>query len=252
MRLVLVVAWAGLLLAAAAVIALLVGTLSLSERRATFVSAVTHELRTPATTLQSYSEMLVDGKITDPARRQQYLETLHREAVRLAHLINNVLAYSGLERGRRVTDLGPLPVGPLLEGMRARLSARAADAGMALELESPGSLVLRGDAGPIEQILFNLVDNAARYGGGRVWISTVARGAKIELRVRDEGKGVSDDVRGRLFEPFSRSAEKAAGSSPGVGLGLSLSRSLARAMGGDLRLEPSTGGACFLLTLKQA
>ena len=73
----------------------------------------------------------------------------------------------------------------------------------------------------------------------------------VIVDMRDEGKGVSDDVRGRLFEPFSRSAEKAAGSSPGVGLGLSLSRSLARAMGGDLRLEPGAGGACFLLTLKE-
>jgi signal transduction histidine kinase len=204
------------------------------------------------TTLRSYSEMLVDGRITDPARRQHYLETLHREAVRLAHLVNNVLAYSGLERGRPAASLEPLPVGPLLERMRERLGARAADSGMALELDAPEGLVLRGDAGPIEQILFNLVDNAAKYGAGRVSISAVAHGAKIELRVRDEGRGVSAEVRGRLFEPFSRSAEKAAGGVPGVGLGLALSRALARAMGGDLRLEPGAPGACFLLTLAQA
>lgn len=250
-RMVLGVAWAGLLLAATAVIALLIGTLSLSERRATFVSAVTHELRTPMTTLQTYAEMLVDGKITDADKRQRYLQTLHREAVRLAHLINNVLAYSGLERGRRTTRVEALQVGPLLERMKERLAARVTESGMSLTIEVADGLVLSGDAGPIEQIVFNLVDNAAKYGAGRVSIAAVARGAKVELRVRDEGKGVAVEVRGRLFEPFSKSAELAAGGQPGVGLGLSLSRSLARAMGGELRLEPGEGGACFVLTLRR-
>jgi signal transduction histidine kinase len=122
---------------------------------------------------------------------------------------------------------------------------------MSLTIEVADGLVLSGDAGPIEQIVFNLVDNAAKYGAGRVSIAAVARGAKVELRVRDEGKGVAVEVRARLFEPFSKSAELAAGGQPGVGLGLSLSRSLARAMGGELRLEPGEGGACFVLTLSR-
>ncbi len=257
--LVLAVAWAGLLLAAAAVVALMAGTLSLSERRATFVSAVTHELRTPLTTLQTYSEMLADGKVTEPAKRQRYVETLHREALRLSHLVENVLAYSGIERGRQAVVIQPLSVHALFERSRERLAARAAQAGMALELTADEALVARGDAGPIDQILFNLVDNACKYGAGLVSLSAVARGDTIELRVRDQGAGVARDVRGRLFEPFSKSAERAAGGVPGVGLGLALSRRLARAMGGDLRLEAGArsdtggdGGACFLLILRRA
>lgn len=251
-RLVLVVAWAGLLLAALAVIVLMAGTLSLSERRATFVSAVTHELRTPLTTLQTYAEMLVEGKIVDPVKRQQYLETLHTEAVRLSHLVNNVLAYSGVERGRTAVVTETLALAAVLGRCRERLGARAAQAGLTLEIDCAPALQVLGDAGPIEQILFNLVDNAAKYGAGCITMSARSLGSTIELRIRDQGPGVQNDSRKRLFEPFSKSAERAAGTVPGVGLGLALSRSLARAMGGDLRFEPTDVGACFVLSLRQA
>jgi signal transduction histidine kinase len=251
-RPVLAVAWAGLVLAALAVIALMVGTLSLSERRATFVSAVTHELRTPMTTLQTYAEMLVDEKITDAPTRQHYLKTLHQEAIRLSHLVENVLAYSGLERGRTSAATETLQVAALLERFRERLAARLAQAGMSLDIDCSPSLQVQGAAGPIEQILFNLIDNAAKYGAGRVSISAHAREQMIDVLVRDQGPGVSAEVRGRLFEPFSKSAEKAAGTVPGVGLGLSLSRSLARAMAGNLKFQPTDGGACFVLSLRRA
>ncbi len=251
-RLVLLVAWAGLVFATLAVIALLAGTLSLSERRASFVSAVTHELRTPMTTLQTYAEMLVDEKITDAPTRQLYLKTLHDEAVRLGHLVENVLTYSGVERGRTVAATETLQVTALLERFRERLSTRLGRAGMTLEIDCDQSLRVQGAAGPIEHIFFNLIDNAAKYGSGCVSITAVTRGSMVELFVRDQGRGVNADVRGRLFEPFSKSAEHAAGTVPGVGLGLALSRSLARAMAGNLRFLPTEGGACFVLSLRRA
>jgi signal transduction histidine kinase len=250
-RLVLAVAWAGLLLAALAVLGLMAGTLALSERRATFVSAVTHELRTPLTTLQTYAEMLVEGKVVDAVKRQQYLETLHTEALRLSHLVNNVLAYSGVERGRTAVALETLEVAALLEKARERLAGRAAQAGMTLGIDCEPSLQVQGDAGPIDQILFNIVDNAAKYAAGGITITALARGTMVELRVQDQGPGVRNDARRRLFEPFSKSAEKAAGTAPGVGLGLALSRSLARAMGGNVTFEPAEGGACFVLSLRR-
>ena len=96
-RLSLAVAWACVLLAAAAVAGLLYGTVSLSERRADFVSAVTHELRTPLTTFKMYSEMLAEGMVPDEQKRRAYLGTLCSEANRLSHLVENVLAYARLE-----------------------------------------------------------------------------------------------------------------------------------------------------------
>jgi signal transduction histidine kinase len=248
----LAVAWGGLLLAAVAVIALVAGALSLSERRATFVSAVTHELRTPLTTLQTYSEMLANGQIAEAEKRQRYLETLHREALRLSHLVGNVLAYSGIERGRTAGPFGPLEVSALFERLAERLASRAAQDGAGLALRPPARpLSLVGDPAAIEQVLFNLVDNACKYAGpgARVEVSAAPAGPRVEIHVRDSGPGVPDEVRRRLFEPFSKSAQQAAGTAPGVGLGLALSRRLARAMHGDLRLDADGPGARFVLSL---
>lgn len=250
-RLGLAVAWAGLVLATLAVFALTAGTLSLSEKRATFVSAVTHELRTPLTTLQTYTEMLASGKITDPATQAEYLATLHQEAVRLTHLVQNVLAFSGVERGQAAAVVEGLELGAVLDRCRERLANRVAQAGRSFVVDGDRALRVLGAMGPIEQILFNLVDNAAKHGAGDVRLSTTERGSMVEVRVIDQGRGVSEEVRSRLFEPFSRSAESAAGAVAGVGLGLALSRSLAQAMGGTLRLEPSAQGACFVLSLRR-
>jgi signal transduction histidine kinase len=260
----LLAAWGGLLLAAAAVAALLGGTLSLSERRGAFVSAVTHELRSPLTTFRMYAEMLAEGMVPDEARRRQYLATLRAEADRLGHLVENVLAYARLENSRRSARSEPLAVAALLERVAERLARRAAQAGMELVVSTDNRQPATGngctvlaDPAAVEQILFNLVDNASKYAVGaedkRVRLEVVREGTSVALRVRDGGPGVSPDVREKLFRPFSRSAREAAGSAPGVGLGLALSRRLARQMGGDLRLEPADGGgACFVLTLPLA
>ncbi len=125
LRVALVAVWCLLALAAAAVALLLQGVMTLSERRAAFVSAVTHELRTPLTTFRMYVEMLADGMVQDEKSRGEYLETLGREADRLTHLVENVLAYARLERGRPAARIGPVWVEVLLEPRRAE-SRRAA------------------------------------------------------------------------------------------------------------------------------
>jgi signal transduction histidine kinase len=243
-------AWGAVLLAAAALAALLVGTVALSERRAAFVSAVTHELRTPLTTLRTYTEMLAGGMVREE-KRQGYLETLAREATRLAHLVENVLLYARLERGRGPGRVAPAPAWQLLEAARPRLEDRAAGAGMTVALAAPEGLVARADPAAVEQILFNLVDNACKYaGGGEVRVTAAAEGGDVVVRVADDGPGIAPAERGWLFEPFARSAERAAGAAPGVGLGLALCRRLAKAMGGDLVLE-DVPGCVFALRLRR-
>lgn len=254
---ILAVAWSGLLLAILAVAALLLGTVALSERRADFVSAVTHELRTPLTTFRMYTEMLADGMVVDPDKRQRYLETLRGESVRLSHLVENVLAYARIERGRHARS-EPVAVGELLERTVPRLEERSRQAGLELCLEAgepERALWLRGDAGAVEQILFNLVDNAAKYAAGaadrRLHLKVERAGAWVAFRVSDHGPGLPPDARRRLFTPFSKSAERAASSAPGVGLGLALCRRLARAMRGELRHDRLAGtGASFTLLLR--
>ena len=256
---VLVVAWIGVLIAAVAVATLLLGVLSLSERRAAFVSAVTHELRTPLTTFRMYSEMLAEGMVPE-GKRDRYLKTLRVEAERLGHLVENVLAYARLERGRSTRTAQAVSVDELLDRAVPRLQERASRAEMELRVEraeDTGGAELRGEPSAIEQILLNLVDNACKYGtdgAARTIDLEIARaGRRLELRIRDRGRGIDRRTRRRLFRPFSRSAEEAAGSAPGVGLGLALSRRLARDLGGDLKLiDTDAPGACFALTLPLA
>ena len=248
-------AWFGVLLAAAAVAALLVGATALGERRADFVSAVTHELRTPLTTFRMYTEMLADGMVRDEAKRTKYLDTLRRESIRLSHLVENVLSYARIERGSDASKREDLCMRAVIERFADRLEDRASQAGMQLTIELPDDddLPISADGGAIEQVLFNLVDNACKYGCStddrNIELSASRRGQRVLVKVRDHGPGVSAESRRRLFSPFSKSAERAATSAPGVGLGLALSRRLARAMGGDLALEPSSTGATFVLTL---
>lgn len=256
----LAIAWGCVLLAASAAAALLFGALALSERRAAFVSAVTHELRTPLTTFRLYTDLLADDLVSDEGKRRQYLRTLHTEATRLGHLVENVLAYARLTRarGRRAAEAVELEA--LLARVGERLAERAARAGLTLVVEpraaALGGAVALADAAAVEQILFNLVDNACKYAGGgepkRVHLEAAARGPHIVLRVRDHGPGVPAGEARRLFRPFHKSARDAAHSAPGVGLGLALSRRLARRMGGELRLVPGGGGACFELRLRAA
>jgi signal transduction histidine kinase len=254
----LAVAWGCVALAMLAVAVLLGGVVSLSERRASFVSSVTHELRTPLTTFRLYSEMLADDMIPDPDHRKAYLQTLQTEASRLSHLVENVLAYSRIERGSARARIEHTSVGSLVSRLSPRLAERAAAATMQLNVEMPDTLSNIGvalDVTAVEQILFNLVDNACKYATSdaphqALTLSISRSNNMLHLRLRDHGPGISPGTRKHLFKPFHKSAQQAASSKPGVGLGLALSRRLARALGGNLSLESTCQpGTCFLLEL---
>lgn len=256
LRLSLLIAWACVLLASAAVGALLRGVVSLSERRASFVSAVTHELRTPLTTLRMYTEMLESGMVRDEARRRHYLSTLRVEADRLGHLVDNVLAYSRLERNRANGEVISANLTEVLARPIERLTDRARQADMTLDAQitpEAAAATIRVNPTSLEQILFNLVDNACKYAAGatnRTIHLQVERAAdEVLIHVHDHGPGMPPAQVGRLFKPFSKSVQEAANSAPGLGLGLTLSQRLARSMGGDLRLDPAPGGARFTVTV---
>ncbi len=256
-RLSLIVAWSFALLAAGAVAALLFGAVSLSERRGAFVSAVTHELRTPLTTFRMYAEMLASGMVPSEDARQSYLNTLTSEAGRLTHLVENVLAYARLERSSARSRVEHVNVSGLMDAVKTRLAERAAQAGMNFDVvidSETGATKLTTDVSAVEQILFNLVDNACKYASSSelksIRLSAARDGKFARIEVCDSGPGFSDLEVRRLFQPFSKSARQAAHSAPGVGLGLALSKRLARDLKGDLKLNRSVkNGACFELTL---
>lgn len=254
----LLVAWVCLISASGAIALLLHGVIDLSERRASFVSAVTHELRTPLTTFRMYSEMLAEGMVQDEKEVKEYLGTLRVEADRLTHLVENVLAYSRLERGKPGGRRDAWLVGQLIDRVRERLTDRATQSEMKLVIDAPDELrerTLYSDSAVIDQILFNLVENSCKYAqladDRRIVIHFRERNQSLQIRVCDFGPGIDPSETRNLFKPFRKSAQNAAETASGVGLGLALCQRLARAINGSLQWAGHTGhqGAEFLLTI---
>ena len=244
--------WAAVLGALLTVAWSLRAALVLSERRVRFASAVTHELRTPLTTFRLYTDMLADDMISDPGQRREYLQTLRDEAERLSGLVENVLAFARIEEGHSLSRREDTTVAGLLSAVAPVLERRAEEAQMSLMVEDHGctDLLLRTDATVVGQVLFNLVDNAAKYAAEaedrRIHLQVSRQGSSVGLAVTDHGPGVSKAGAKLLFKPFEREEHA---TQPGVGLGLSLSRGLARELGGELLFESVAAGCCFRLVL---
>ncbi len=227
----------------------------LERRRSDFVSAVTHELRTPLTSFNLYTELLRDSKLT-PEKTTEYHETIYQESRRLEHLVENVLSFARLTRGKVRGRQDSGACGKLLPGLFNKIGTQLQKAGFSFTQavdSRTGLLSLRTDLLSVEQILTNLADNAIKYAASAhpaVTIQAIQTHRALAIRFTDNGPGFSDTARKHLFQPFSRSAKEATGSKPGIGLGLALSRDMARSIGGDLKLERSdSSGTTFLLTL---
>ncbi len=252
----LVAGWVAAVIAIAAAWTLVFSVMRLSERRASFVSAVTHELRTPLTTFRLYSDMLQSGVVKEE-KRGEYLRVLSREADRLSHLVENVLAFSQIERGSARASVAESTLAELLEPMRERLEARLAASGQTLEMDLAVSNIpsskVKVNCAAVEHILFNLIDNAAKHAAGGepplVKLSFEKIPGFIRILVADHGPGIPSGERRRIFRAFHKSAREAAESRPGVGLGLALSLRLAKDLGGNLECAQPETGACFILKL---
>ena len=270
----LLLTWVAVIASVAAIGVVLRTAMRLSDRRVRFVGAVTHELRTPLTTFRLYSQMLADGMVTEEASRREYLSTLKEESGRLAGIVENVLAYARLNRaGRNGTGNGGLDrtesISPdrLLARLLPALSRRAEQSGMDLIVSNEAAGVERAlqvDPQSVERILTNLVDNACKYapppadGEGhddataetRIHLDVRIAGDTLEILVADYGPGIDPADRARVFGEFQRGRAGQRADRSGLGLGLALSRGLARESGGDLRLTRRRGhGAEFLLVL---
>lgn len=236
--------------------------LAYADRRTRFASSVTHELRTPLTTFRMYTEMLADDVVSDPEDRRAYLRTLQAESDRLAVLVENVLAYARLEEGRTRPARERLRMADLADRHADALERRVRESRGAfrVDLLAPPGAALTTDAGAVGQVLFNLVDNACKYGRAgdappRVTLEFSVDGDRAVFRVSDDGPGVPPAVRDRIFRPFDRGAVRPEDENAGIGLGLALCRGLARDLGGELLLEERAGddgeggGARFRLEL---
>lgn len=237
--------------------ALLVRQARRSEEEAaaktSFVANVSHELKTPLTTIRLYAELLAQGRVRDEGRRGEYLATIGRETERLGRLVGNVLDFSRLEQGQKKFARTPLDVAVELRRLIEVHAPRLAEAGLSVRLDAPNELALETDADALGQIVLNLIDNACKYasGSGELFFALTALSVGgAELRVADRGPGVPADQRERIFEKFHRVDERLTAEQGGAGLGLSIARRLARGLGGDLHCRARAGGGAeFVLTL---
>lgn len=228
----------------------------MERRRSDFVSAVTHELRTPLTSFSLMTEML-KNKLVPADKLDEYHETLYQESQRLGHLVENVLAFARLTRGRLRGRADKAPCPQLIDRALAKVEPRLREAGFKVQVKHDNRtelLNLQTDLISLEQIFTNLADNAIKYAATAahpaIVISTMRGHDSLSIRFADNGPGIPPRWQRGIFRPFSRSAKDVEGRKPGVGLGLALSRDVARSIGGELKLEKSDDkGTVFTLTL---
>ncbi len=219
----------------------------LSRQKSDFVSAVSHELRTPLTTIRMHSEMLREGLVSED-KRDRFHEDLVNESVRLSQLVDNVLELSRIERGQRLIKLRRGDLGACVEGVIEGQRRFLEDKGVTVRGPAPQEEVMAlFDRQAVEQIVINLLANAAKYGRGEEGVIDVRialSGDEVVLSVLDRGPGIPEAEREAVFERFHRVEREETAHMPGTGIGLSLVRELARAHGGDATVHAREGGGC--------
>lgn len=222
-------------------------TVRYAERRSNFVAAVSHELKTPLTAIRMYGEMLRDGIVPAEEKRAEYYRHIVVESERLSRLINNVLEFSHLEKGTRQMSLVSGSIGPVVTEAADLLRPHADRDGFALDVDVGAALPpVRFERDALLQVLFNLVDNAAKYARDghpkRITLSCRLFGKEVHLSVRDHGPGVTPRHLRRMFEPFYRGESELTRRNKGTGLGLALVHGLAKQMGARAVARNATGG----------
>lgn len=225
----------------------------LENTRREFVANVSHELRTPLSMIKGYVETLIDGAKDDPAVALKFLQTIEKHADRLTYLIEDLLTISKLESGQIVMNLQRVELGPVVARVLEDLQSRAEEKGITLQNLLPEDIEVKADGDRLEQVLFNLVDNAIKYGknNGEVSVSCqIVDDKLVQLSVRDDGPGIPEEAKERVFERFYRIDRARSREAGGTGLGLSIVKHIVQSHGGEVWVESELGkGSTFCFTL---
>jgi signal transduction histidine kinase len=219
--------------------------------KTSFVSSVSHELKTPLTSIRMYAELLAEGRVSQPEKVNRYLSVIVSESQRLTRLVNNVLDFGRLEQGKKTYHKASLDMAEFFRGILDAHSIRIAAAGLSLELSIPDSAIsIVTDRDALEQVILNLIDNAVKYAGSGKYLGvSVENNANdtVDLVITDKGPGIPPSHQALIFEKFHRVDNSLTADQAGSGLGLSIARRILRDLGGDLIFEPEKdGGSRFI------
>ena len=232
----------------------------LAKLRMDFVAGVSHELKTPLAVIRSAADNLADGVVESPDKVREYGSLIRDHGRRLSTMIEQTLRFAASEADSVSYDMRPIAPAEAVEAALEAASAAIEEAGFTLEQTIDEDLpAVRADARALGQVLDNLISNALKYGGAAKWIglqvsaSSSGDRPQVHFAVEDHGLGIERPDLAHIFDPFYRGRVAQDAQIQGAGLGLSLARDTARAMGGSLTVTSAAGkGSGFTLTLPAA
>lgn len=226
----------------------------LEQMRKDFVANVSHELKTPITSIKGFSETLLDGAMKDEEALQHFLSIILKESDRLQALIQELLDLSKIEQQQFVLNTEPLDIPHLLEETCAILQGKADEKNIALNLNSPDRpITINGDSYRVMQIFINLITNALNYTGkaGSVDINVIEEKQAVKVEVHDSGIGIEKDELPRIFERFYRVDKARSRNSGGTGLGLAIVKHIVEAHKGKITVESKPGKGTIFTVIFQ-
>lgn len=219
--------------------------LALAQKKTDFVSNVSHELKTPLTSIRMFAELLSEDRVKEPEKQRRYLRIIAGESERLARLVSNVLDFARLEKHEKIYAKSDTDIHPVIERVWEAESLRLKGAGFSADWSADaGTYMAHCDTDAVAQVLLNLISNAEKYSAERreIELQTRAVSGMLNISVLDRGIGVSSKLAEKIFEAFFRADDSLASHVQGSGLGLTLARRIARDHGGDITHQPREGG----------
>ncbi|MDA2927540.1 HAMP domain-containing histidine kinase [Acidobacteria bacterium AH-259-G07] len=227
--------------------------LAVARMQSDFVSAVSHEFRTPLTSMRHLIELLVGGVVSGQEHRHQYYAILAHETERLHRLVESLLNFGRMEAGAQEYSFEPLDPAELVKDVVEEFQAETTTDSHRIELSAESRApMIHADREALSRALWNLLDNARKYSPDcpTIWVELAPQGEQFAIRVRDGGQGIPSEEQKEIFQKFARGALSKALNVTGTGIGLAMVQHLVQAHGGQLRLESQPGhGSTFTILL---
>ncbi|HYP25150.1 MAG TPA: ATP-binding protein [Blastocatellia bacterium] len=227
----------------------------LERVRREFFANLSHELRTPLTAIMAYSETLLSGALDDPENNVRFIEKLHKHASRMTELISDISDLSAIESGRVKLAVGPVRLRGIVSDVISLAESRRGDCGVSFTVSVAQDVFVMADHTRLEQILYNLIDNAMKFSGpgGAVAVRAEEQDGTVSIHVEDTGVGIAASDLPRVFERLYRADKSRSRKIEGTGLGLAIVKHLVQAHGGEVSVASELGhGSRFSFTLPSA